>query len=109
LKTSSRCHSNPPIARASAAPPPPDPDPRAVTGQGGDDGSIANVGPCWFFPAATGVVFDLAAWYDSTGGTVHQHADANGATLRPSPLSLISMFALLVLWDIDHTLAENRG
>lgn len=23
------------------------------------DGSIANVGPCWFFPAATGVVFDL--------------------------------------------------
>lgn len=24
-----------------------------------DDGSIANVGPCWFFPAATGVVFDL--------------------------------------------------
>ena len=24
-----------------------------------DNGSIANVGPCWFFPAATGVVFDL--------------------------------------------------
>jgi hypothetical protein len=24
-----------------------------------DDGTIANVGPCWFFPAATGVVFDL--------------------------------------------------
>jgi hypothetical protein len=23
------------------------------------DGSISNVGPCWFFPAATGVVFDL--------------------------------------------------
>lgn len=24
-----------------------------------DDGSISNVGPCWFFPAAIGVVFDL--------------------------------------------------
>jgi hypothetical protein len=24
-----------------------------------DNGSIANVGPCWFFSAATGVVFDL--------------------------------------------------
>lgn len=23
------------------------------------DGSISNVGPCWFFPAATGAVFDL--------------------------------------------------
>jgi hypothetical protein len=23
------------------------------------DGHISNVGPCWFFPAATGVVFDL--------------------------------------------------
>lgn len=23
------------------------------------DGRISNVGPCWFFPAATGVVFDL--------------------------------------------------
>lgn len=24
-----------------------------------DDGHISNVGPCWFFPSATGVVFDL--------------------------------------------------
>jgi hypothetical protein len=24
-----------------------------------DNGAIANVGPCWFFPAAAGVVFDL--------------------------------------------------
>ena len=23
------------------------------------DGTISNVGPCWFFPAATSVVFDL--------------------------------------------------
>lgn len=25
------------------------------------DGHISNVGPCWFFPSATGVVFDLSA------------------------------------------------
>jgi hypothetical protein len=31
-----------------------------------DDGSISNVGPCWFFPAATGVVFDL----DDAAGSV---------------------------------------
>jgi hypothetical protein len=43
------------------------------------DGSISNVGPCWFFPAATGVVFDLddeagqqidevyhGTWFDET-------------------------------------------
>jgi hypothetical protein len=29
------------------------------------DGTIGNVGPCWFFPAATSVVFDLS---EETGG-----------------------------------------
>jgi hypothetical protein len=28
----------------------------------GLDGKISNVGPCWFFPAATFVVFDLDGW-----------------------------------------------
>jgi outer membrane murein-binding lipoprotein Lpp len=34
-----------------------------------DDGSIANVGPCWFFPAATGVVFGLD---DEKGGMLDE-------------------------------------
>lgn len=34
-----------------------------------EDGSIANVGPCWFFPAATGVVFDLD---DEKGGMLDE-------------------------------------
>ncbi|MDT0446669.1 hypothetical protein [Streptomyces johnsoniae] len=33
------------------------------------DGRIANVGPCWFFPAATSVVFDLD---EATGGTIDE-------------------------------------
>ncbi len=33
------------------------------------DGSISNVGPCWFFPAATGAVFDLD---DEAGGTLDE-------------------------------------
>jgi len=35
-----------------------------------DNGSIANVGPCWFFPAAVGVVFDL----DEDAGQQRNHA-----------------------------------
>jgi hypothetical protein len=31
------------------------------------DGHISNVGPCWFFPAATSVVFDLD---EATGGMI---------------------------------------
>lgn len=34
-----------------------------------NDGSISNVGPCWFFPAATGVVFDLD---DETGAALDE-------------------------------------
>jgi hypothetical protein len=34
-----------------------------------DDGSVSNVGPCWFFPAATGVVFDLN---DEEGGMLDE-------------------------------------
>ena len=34
-----------------------------------EDGTIANVGPCWFFPAATGVVFDLD---DEKGGMLDE-------------------------------------
>lgn len=34
-----------------------------------DDGRISNVGPCWFFPAATGVVFDLD---DEAGGALDE-------------------------------------
>jgi hypothetical protein len=34
-----------------------------------DDGAISNVGPCWFFPAATGVVFDLD---DKVGGALDE-------------------------------------
>ncbi|MET7737967.1 hypothetical protein ABZT02_42765 [Streptomyces sp. NPDC005402] len=33
------------------------------------DGHISNVGPCWFFPAATSVVFDLD---DEMGGTLDE-------------------------------------
>ncbi|WP_326649476.1 MULTISPECIES: hypothetical protein [unclassified Streptomyces] len=33
------------------------------------DGHISNVGPCWFFPAATSVVFDLD---DETGGMLDE-------------------------------------
>ncbi|MEU6001631.1 hypothetical protein ABZ837_27915 [Streptomyces sp. NPDC047197] len=33
------------------------------------DGRISNVGPCWFFPAATAVVFDLD---DKTGGMLDE-------------------------------------
>ncbi|KUF16575.1 hypothetical protein [Streptomyces silvensis] len=33
------------------------------------DGRISNVGPCWFFPAATSVVFDLD---DETGGLLDE-------------------------------------
>lgn len=33
------------------------------------DGSISNVGPCWFFPAATSVVFDLD---QDTGGMLDE-------------------------------------
>ncbi|MFG2386379.1 hypothetical protein [Streptomyces avermitilis] len=33
------------------------------------DGRISNVGPCWFFPAATSVVFDLD---DETGGMLDE-------------------------------------
>ncbi|MEV5752455.1 hypothetical protein AB0L00_31955 [Actinoallomurus sp. NPDC052308] len=33
------------------------------------DGHISNVGPCWFFPAATSVVFDLD---DVTGGMLDE-------------------------------------
>ncbi|MEU8890353.1 hypothetical protein [Streptomyces sp. NPDC048442] len=33
------------------------------------DGHISNVGPCWFFPAATSVVFDLD---DATGGMLDE-------------------------------------
>jgi hypothetical protein len=33
------------------------------------DGSISTVGPCWFFPAATSVVFDLD---DQTGGMLDE-------------------------------------
>ena len=33
------------------------------------DGHISNVGPCWFFPAATSVVFDLA---DEMGGMLDE-------------------------------------
>ncbi|RSO11620.1 hypothetical protein DMH18_08480 [Streptomyces sp. WAC 06783] len=33
------------------------------------DGRISNVGPCWFFPAATSVVFDLD---DEMGGTLDE-------------------------------------
>lgn len=33
------------------------------------DGHISNVGPCWFFPAATSVVFDLD---DRTGGMLDE-------------------------------------
>jgi hypothetical protein len=33
------------------------------------DGHISNVGPCWFFPAATSVVFDLD---DETGGLLDE-------------------------------------
>ena len=34
-----------------------------------EDGSISNVGPCWFFPAATGAVFDLD---DQAGGALDE-------------------------------------
>jgi len=34
-----------------------------------DDGHISNVGPCWFFPSATGVVFDLD---DTEGQTLDE-------------------------------------
>ncbi|WP_405849067.1 hypothetical protein [Streptomyces sp. NBC_01518] len=37
------------------------------------DGHISNVGPCWFFPAATSVVFDLD---DETGGPPRPPAPA---------------------------------
>ncbi|WP_062214106.1 hypothetical protein [Streptomyces sp. NBRC 109706] len=33
------------------------------------DGTISNVGPCWFFPAATSVVFDLD---ETTGGMIDE-------------------------------------
>jgi hypothetical protein len=33
------------------------------------DGTISNVGPCWFFPAATSVVFDLD---EETGGLLDE-------------------------------------
>ncbi|MFE0689886.1 hypothetical protein ACFV0Z_17275 [Streptomyces xiamenensis] len=33
------------------------------------DGTISNVGPCWFFPAATSVVFDLDG---ATGGMIDE-------------------------------------
>ncbi|MFC0601199.1 hypothetical protein [Streptomyces palmae] len=33
------------------------------------DGHISNVGPCWFFPAATSIVFDLD---DETGGMLDE-------------------------------------
>jgi hypothetical protein len=33
------------------------------------DGHISNVGPCWFFPAATSVVFDLD---DEMGGMLDE-------------------------------------
>ncbi|MEX2985566.1 hypothetical protein [Streptomyces sp. C36] len=33
------------------------------------DGTISNVGPCWFFPAATSVVFDLD---EETGGMLDE-------------------------------------
>ncbi|MFG2830016.1 hypothetical protein ACGFWI_21545 [Streptomyces sp. NPDC048434] len=33
------------------------------------DGHISNVGPCWFFPAATSVVFDL---HDEMGGLLDE-------------------------------------
>lgn len=33
------------------------------------DGTISNVGPCWFFPAATSVVFDLD---EATGGMLDE-------------------------------------
>lgn len=33
------------------------------------DGRISNIGPCWFFPAATSVVFDLD---DATGGMLDE-------------------------------------
>jgi hypothetical protein len=33
------------------------------------DGMISNVGPCWFFPAATSVVFDL---HDTTGAMLDE-------------------------------------
>jgi len=33
------------------------------------DGHISNIGPCWFFPAATSVVFDLN---DETGGMLDE-------------------------------------
>ncbi len=35
----------------------------------GLDGKISNVGPCWFFPAATSVVFDLD---ESQGGMLDE-------------------------------------
>lgn len=55
------------------------------------DGRISNVGPCWFFPAATSVVFDLD---DETGGMLTRSTTAAGSTStaasspsKPTPLS----------------------
>ena len=53
------------------------------------DGHISNVGPCWFFPAATSVVFDLS---DEMGGMPTRSTTAAGSTStaasspsRPTP------------------------
>ncbi|MGW4412497.1 hypothetical protein ACWEJ6_51480 [Nonomuraea sp. NPDC004702] len=38
-----------------------------------DAGTIANVGPCWLFPAATSVIFDLD---EATGGMLDEACDS---------------------------------